>query len=132
MAAPGVVERAAFSDAMALIGAVIGAAIGLVLLVGSRDPGMAFHGLLFLLAGVVAAVFVLQGSFGDTARDALRDDANDYWTARSRSRPSPRCSGASPAFWSATSSPGSSPFPPSISTCRGRASGACGRCTPPP
>ena len=60
MAAPGVVERAAFSDAMALIGAVMGAAIGLVLLVGSRDPGMAFHGLLFLLAGVAAAVFVLQ------------------------------------------------------------------------
>ncbi|MET0193550.1 MAG: cytochrome-c oxidase, cbb3-type subunit I, partial [Hyphomicrobiaceae bacterium] len=78
MAAPGVVERAAFSDAMALIGAVLGAGMGLVLLIASRDPGMAFHGLLFLLAGVVGAVFVLHSSFGQTARDALRDTPEDY------------------------------------------------------
>ncbi len=52
MAAPGVEERAAFADAMALIGAVMGAGLGLALLFGSRDSGMAFHGLLFLLAGV--------------------------------------------------------------------------------
>jgi cytochrome c oxidase cbb3-type subunit 1 len=78
MAAPGVVERAAFSDAMALIGAVLGAGMGLVLLIASRDPGMAFHGLLFLLAGVAGAVFVLHSSFGDTARDALRDTPEDY------------------------------------------------------
>ena len=90
MAAPGVVERAAFSDAMALIGAVIGAGHG----AGAADwhraiPGMAFHGLLFLLAGVAAAVFVLQRSFGDTARDALRDKPKTTWTDRSGLRPSP-------------------------------------------
>src|SRR6188508_1639169 len=78
MAVPGVEERAAFSDAMALIGALMGAAIGLALLIASRDPGMAFHGLLFLLAGLVAAVFVLQRSFGDEARDALRDTPENY------------------------------------------------------
>ncbi|HEX2338675.1 MAG TPA: cbb3-type cytochrome c oxidase subunit I, partial [Hyphomicrobiaceae bacterium] len=77
-AVPGLVERAAFSDAMALIGALLGTAIGLSLLIGSRDPGMAWHGLLLALACVVAGVFVLQRSFGDEARDALRDPPEDY------------------------------------------------------
>ena len=56
MPARGVEERAAFADAMALIGALAGAAIGLAVLFGSRDPAMAFHGLLFVLAGGLAAL----------------------------------------------------------------------------
>ena len=63
MPTSGVEERAAFADAMALIGALIGAAVGLFVLFGSRDPAMAFHGLLFVVAGVLAAIFVLKISF---------------------------------------------------------------------
>ena len=63
MPARGVEERAAFADAMALIGALLGAAIGLAVLFGSRDPAMAFHGALFVLAGALAAVFVVKTSF---------------------------------------------------------------------
>jgi cytochrome c oxidase cbb3-type subunit 1 len=63
MGAPGGEERAAFADAMASLGALIGAGVGLVLLLGSRDAGMSFHGLLFMLAGLVAAAFILQRSF---------------------------------------------------------------------
>ena len=51
------------------------------------------------------------------------------WMAPSRSPPSPPWSGASPASRSATSSPGRWRSRSSTSTCRGRASAACGRCT---
>src|SRR5262245_49471057 len=73
--AAGVEERAAFTDAMALIGALIGAGIGLALLLGSRDPGIAFHGLLFMLAGLLAAVFILQRSFDG---NKPREPSNHY------------------------------------------------------
>ena len=63
MPARGVEERAAFADAMTLIGALLGAAIGLAVMFGSRDPAMAFHGLLFVVAGALAAVFILKTSF---------------------------------------------------------------------
>ena len=51
MAARGLDERAAFADAMAVAGAALAAAIGLVLLIGSHDAAFAFHGLLFLARG---------------------------------------------------------------------------------
>src|SRR5581483_2285855 len=56
-------ERTAFADAMMLIGALVGGAIGLFLLFGSRDPAMAFHGLLFVVAGALAAIYILSTSF---------------------------------------------------------------------
>ena len=65
MAARGLDERAAFADAMAVAGAALAAAIGLVLLIGSHDAAFAFHGLLFLAAGVIAAIVILSLSFGD-------------------------------------------------------------------
>jgi len=63
MPAKGVEERAAFADAMTVIGALAGAAIGLFILFGSHDPAMAFHGLLFVVAGALAAIFVVKSSF---------------------------------------------------------------------
>ncbi len=63
MAATRVEERAAFTDAMALIGATGIVAIGLFVILGSRHPAMIFHGLLFLLAGAAAAMFILSVSF---------------------------------------------------------------------
>jgi cytochrome c oxidase cbb3-type subunit 1 len=67
MPARGVEERAAFADAMALIGALIAAAVGLGVMLASRDAAMAFHGLIFVVAGALAAIFVLKISFETTA-----------------------------------------------------------------
>ncbi|MGE0848462.1 MAG: cytochrome-c oxidase, cbb3-type subunit I [Hyphomicrobiaceae bacterium] len=64
------VEKAAFADAMMLLGALIVAVGGLVLLLVSEDSGMAFHGLLFLIAALLAAVAILQISFDDEPREA--------------------------------------------------------------
>src|SRR3990172_3408499 len=64
MATTAVNERAAFADVMALIGAMGTAAIGLFLALSSQQPAMAFRGLLFLVGGVVAVVFILNVSFG--------------------------------------------------------------------
>ena len=58
-------EKSAFADAMMLMGALIVAVGGLLLSLASREAGMAFHGLLFLVAGLVAAVVILQVSFQD-------------------------------------------------------------------
>ena len=52
-------------------------AIGLFLLFGSRDPAMAFHGLLFVVAGVLAAIFVLKISFQSANSADARDDYMD-------------------------------------------------------
>jgi cytochrome c oxidase cbb3-type subunit 1 len=68
-------EGAAFADAMMLIGSLIVAFGGLALMFASSDPGMAFHGLIFLLAGAIAAVLVLQISFHD---DALLEAKSPY------------------------------------------------------
>jgi len=76
MAAKGVEERAAFGDAMALMGALFGAAIGLAVMLSARDPAMAFHGLLFVVAGTLAGIFVLKSAFepdGPFAGDGYMD-----------------------------------------------------------
>jgi cytochrome c oxidase cbb3-type subunit 1 len=67
MPAKGIEERAAFADAMTLLCALIGAAVGLGVMLASRDPAMAFHGFVFLVAGALAAIFVLKLSFETTA-----------------------------------------------------------------
>jgi hypothetical protein len=74
MPAKGVEERAAFADAMMVIGALAGVAIGLFVLFGSRDPAMAFHGLLFVVAGVLAAIFVVKSSFENEGPSQARDE----------------------------------------------------------
>jgi cytochrome c oxidase cbb3-type subunit I len=56
-------ERAAIADSLALLASLAGAGLGLALLLGSRDSGMAFHGFLLLAACIVAIVFVLEFSF---------------------------------------------------------------------
>jgi len=63
MAAKGVEERAAFADAMTLLCALIGASLGLGIMLASPDAAMAFHGLIFVVAGALAAIFVLKLSF---------------------------------------------------------------------
>ena len=60
---PGVEKRAALADSMALLGTFVGAAIGVTLLLGSRDAGMALHGLLLVAACCVAVFYVLEFSF---------------------------------------------------------------------
>jgi cytochrome c oxidase cbb3-type subunit 1 len=72
MRVQGVEDRAAFADVMATLGATAVAAMGLALLIGSHDSGMAFHGLLFLLAGAGAAIFILTRAFGDDPTMAER------------------------------------------------------------
>jgi hypothetical protein len=86
MPAKGVEERAAFADAMTLLCALIGAFIGLGIMLASRDAAMAFHGLIFLVAGALAAIFVLKLSFETTAPAAN----SQTWTVRSRLPPLPR------------------------------------------
>ena len=77
MAATRVEERAAFADAMALFGATGIVAIGLFVILGSHHPAMVFHGLLFLLAGAAAAVFILSVSFGKSDWHAPADEYVD-------------------------------------------------------
>ena len=69
-------EWTAFADAMTLLGAVLSAAMGLILLLGSRDPGMAFHGLLFLVAGALAAILILLHSFDSSPKVEGPDERN--------------------------------------------------------
>ena len=66
----GVEDRAAFADVMATLGAAAVTVMGLALLIGSHDSGMAFHGLLFLLAGAASAIYILTRAFDDDARMA--------------------------------------------------------------
>ena len=55
----------AFSDILTVVAMALMAAIGFVVMMGSKDPGMAFHGVLFLAGGVAGAIFVLSKSFGN-------------------------------------------------------------------
>jgi hypothetical protein len=96
MAARGVEERAAFADAMTLIGALIGAAIGLAVMLSARDGAMAFHGLLFLIAGTLAGICVLNSAF---ATDGPCKANGLYVDGPIKVPPSPRSSGGSPASW---------------------------------
>src|SRR6266513_268110 len=77
MPARGVEERAAFADAMTVVGALAGVAIGLFVLFGSRDPAMAFHGLLFVVAGALAAIFVVKSSFENGGPQNPREEYMD-------------------------------------------------------
>ena len=70
-------ERAAFADVMTMFGAVVGAVIGLALMLGSNDSGMAFHGFLLLLAGAIAAAVIVHQSLNDSARPSNTDDYFD-------------------------------------------------------
>ncbi len=63
MAGRSVAERAALADSLACIACIACAALGLTLLYASDSPGMAFHGLLLLLASAFAVFFVLEYSF---------------------------------------------------------------------
>ena len=65
-------ERAAFADVMTMFGAVVGAVIGLALMLGSNDSGMAFHGFLLLLAGLTAAAVIVHQAFNDNASPSGR------------------------------------------------------------
>jgi hypothetical protein len=65
MTAPTRQDTTAFADAMMLLGAVVVGSAGLLVLLLSHDAGMAFHGLLFLIAAAAAAMLVLQISFHD-------------------------------------------------------------------
>jgi cytochrome c oxidase cbb3-type subunit I len=69
-------ERAAFADVVSMLGAVVGAAIGLALMLGSHDSGMVFHGFLFLLAGAAAAAVIVHRSFNESAGSG---DAEGYF-----------------------------------------------------
>ena len=75
MAAAGSEERTAFAEVMAVVAAVLCAAVGLLVMISSRDPGMAFHGLLFLAAGGIAAIVILSKSFD---RGRPFEASNDY------------------------------------------------------
>jgi cytochrome c oxidase cbb3-type subunit 1 len=66
-------ERAAFADVMTVFGAAAGAVIGLALMLGSNDSGMAFHGFLLLLAGVIAAAVIVHQSLNDSAEPSNTD-----------------------------------------------------------
>ena len=77
MRVQGAEDRAAFADVLATMGATAGGVMGLALLLASNDSGMAFHGLLLLLSGAVAAVYVLKGAFAE-ASPATASASGDY------------------------------------------------------
>jgi cytochrome c oxidase cbb3-type subunit I len=74
MAASGAEDRAAFLEAMSLVGAALVAVAGAVVFFGSNHSGMAFHGLLFMSAGVAAGIVVLEVAM----RDNPLESTNDY------------------------------------------------------
>ena len=76
MGVQGVEDRRAFADVLATMGAAGVGAMGLALLLGSNDSGMAFHGLLFLIAGTAAAIFILTRAFNGSP--AAAETPGDY------------------------------------------------------
>jgi cytochrome c oxidase cbb3-type subunit 1 len=50
--------------------------MGLALVIGSHDPAFAFHGLLLLLAGIAAGIFILNSGFSSTT---AADSPTDYF-----------------------------------------------------
>ena len=68
------VERHALSDAAAVIGAGLVALAGLAITFNTTDPAMAFHGVLFLLAGILAVIGLFTYGFGKTSLT----DSNGY------------------------------------------------------
>ena len=78
MAARGLDERAAFADVMAVAGAALAAAIGLVLLVGSHDPGYRLPRPAVPGGGRAwPRSSSCSGSFGDNGRAPALDDDSD-------------------------------------------------------
>src|SRR5262245_52511406 len=61
------VERQAFSDAAAVMAAALCAVLGALLVFGARDAAMAFHGALFMLAGTLAVIALVNGIFTEAA-----------------------------------------------------------------
>ncbi|MBU2534168.1 MAG: hypothetical protein KKB37_15615, partial [Alphaproteobacteria bacterium] len=57
-------EHLAISDVLAVLSAGLVLALGAILAIGSSDPAMAFHGVLFVIAGGVGAIYVLGETFG--------------------------------------------------------------------
>jgi cytochrome c oxidase cbb3-type subunit 1 len=66
-------DNSVVADAMMLLGAAGIAILGLIVLVTSADSALAFHGFVFLVAGVLAAITILHISFhDDSALEANR------------------------------------------------------------
>ena len=61
------VERHAFADVAAIIGAGLVALAGIAITLNTTDEAMAFHGVLFALAGVLAAIGVFSFGFGKSS-----------------------------------------------------------------
>jgi len=68
MADKSVKERAALADCLAFLGCLACAGLGATLLCASSTAGMAFHGLLLLVASLVALGFVVEFSFDSLRR----------------------------------------------------------------
>ncbi len=62
-------EGHAFSDASAVIVAGLVTAAGVLLALNTTDPSMAFHGVLFAAAGLIAGLYVLAAAFSNTQED---------------------------------------------------------------
>ena len=59
------VERNAFADMMAIVGALFTAGFGLYLALNSHDQAMAFHGSLLAASAIAAAGYVVNIGFGE-------------------------------------------------------------------
>ncbi len=70
-------ERHAFSDAIAVLGAVATGVLGITLAVGSRDPAMAFHGAILTIAALIGAAYIVGSAFGNGKPAASAEGYND-------------------------------------------------------
>src|SRR5215813_5619678 len=61
-------QRAALGDCLAVLGCSVCAAVGAALLLTSNSAGMAFHGLLLLVASLAALGCVIEFSFDSVRR----------------------------------------------------------------
>ena len=70
-------ERVALSDALAVLGAAVAVVLGVILIFGSDDPAMAFHGLLLAAAGGLGGIYILKCMAGSDQAVAGRLDYFD-------------------------------------------------------
>jgi hypothetical protein len=107
--------------------------LSLIAAAKAADAPFAFHAYLSAAASAAAVFLVVNAYFNrDGALPPAEIDGRpNYSYGAIKFATVASVCGASPASWSARGRPWSSPGRRSISTCRGRASAASGRCTPP-
>ena len=121
-------EWKAFSDFTVLAAAAFCTFIGLIFAIAGKDPVIAFHGCVLLGAAGLAFLYILT----NIIEKKEPHEATGYADGVVRAGVIATVFWGVAGFLVGVIIAWQLAFPSSISICRGRASAACGRCTPRP